>query len=113
MWRTIYHELRRWAKATGLVWASYKRTEITVETDRVWVIRKSHTQRAWRGQCGRVANMVGPQEAEAMLGNTPPMTVQAIKPSGSGEDSRGWHWTQAADGSPLVCLESLLKSNSG
>jgi len=27
--------------------------------------------------------------------------------------AQGWHWAQAEDGSPLVCLESLLKPNSG
>jgi hypothetical protein len=57
--------------------------------------------------------MVGLKEAEALSGMTQPMlsqplTTQPTLPACG--DSVGWHWSQAADGSPLVCLESLLKS---
>ncbi len=57
--------------------------------------------------------MVGLQEARTLLGMTQrmmpqPLTTQPMLP-GCG-DLRDWHWSQAADGSPLVCLESLLKS---
>jgi hypothetical protein len=41
MWKAIYHEFRRWAKVSERAVAAYKRTEITVETDRIWIIRKS------------------------------------------------------------------------
>jgi hypothetical protein len=70
--------------------------------------------------------MVGLKEAEALSGMTQPtqpmisqpltnqpMTNQLLttQPMLSGcRDGGGWHWSQAADGSPLVCLESLLKS---
>jgi hypothetical protein len=62
--------------------------------------------------------MVGLKEAEAISGMTQPALSQPLKTQplttqpmlhGCG-DNGGWHWSQAADGSPLVCLESLLKS---
>lgn len=63
--------------------------------------------------------MVMLKEAEALSGMTQPMlshpltnqllTTQPMLPGCRG-DSRGWHRSEAADGAPLVCLESLLKS---
>jgi len=38
----------------------------------------------------------------------PPRTAGPMLP-GCGEQP-GWHWSQASDGSPLICLESVLKS---
>jgi hypothetical protein len=113
MWRAIYHEFRRWAKVSERAMAAYKRTEITLETDRIWVIRRSHSRRAWCAECGREVDMVMLKEAEALSGTTQPMlsqplTTQPMLP-GCG-DSRGWHGSKAADGALLVCLESLLKS---
>jgi hypothetical protein len=117
MWRSIYHELRRWAKVSRCAAAAYKRTLITVETDEVWVIQKSGATRGWCAECGKEVNMVSLKEAETLSGMTqpgmsPPMPNQspATQPMlpGCGEGP-GWHWSQAADGSLLVCLESLLK----
>jgi hypothetical protein len=109
MWKAIYHEFRRWAKVSERAVAAYKRTEITMETDRIWIIRKSHSRRVWCAECGRQVDMVGLKEAEALQGMAQPPTTQPMLP-GCG-DSRGWHWSQAADGSPLFCLESVLRSN--
>jgi hypothetical protein len=50
--------------------------------------------------------MIDLKEAEALTG-----TTQAMLCCGGGD--RGWHWSQAEDGSRLLCLESLLKPNSG
>jgi hypothetical protein len=47
--------------------------------------------------------MIDLKEAEALTG-----TTQAMLSDGRAD--RGWHWSQAEDGSPLLCLESLLKS---
>jgi hypothetical protein len=113
MWRAIYHGFRRWAKASEPSVAAYKRTEITLETDRIWVLRRSHSRRAWCAECGREVDVVMLKEAEALTGMTQPalsqpLTTQPLLP-GCGEGA-GWHWSEAPDGSPLVCLESLLKS---
>jgi len=116
MWRAIYHGFRRWTKVSERAVAAYKRTEITLETDRIWIIRKLHSRRAWCAECGREVDMVGLKEAEALSGTmqpklSRPLTTQPMLPGGRG-DGRGWHWSEAADGAPLVCLESLLKSRS-
>ena len=111
MWRAIYHGFRRWAKVSERPAAAYKRTEITLETDRIWVIRRSHSTRAWCAECGREVDLVMLKEAEALSGMSQPLTTQPMLP-GCG-DSEGWHRSQAADGSPLVCLESLLGRGSG
>ena len=109
MWREIYHGFRRWAKVSELSAAAYKRTEITLETDRIWIIRKSRSRRGWCAECDREVDMVGLKEAEAPWGIARPLiaTNQCSLAVGG---TAGEHWSQAADGSPLVCLESLLKS---
>ena len=108
MWRAIYHEFRRWAKVSDRAIAAYKRTEITLETDRIWIIRKSRSTRGWCAKCGREVDMVGLKEAGALFGMSRPGMTESMLPGGGG----AWdtHWSQATDGSPLVCLESLLKS---
>lgn len=108
MWREIYHEIRRWAKVSERATANYKRTEITLETDRLLIIRKSHTTRRWCGECGREVEMVSLKEAEELTGKTQPPMTQPMLP-GCG-DSRGLHCSLATDGSPLVCLDSLLRA---
>lgn len=110
MWKAIYHEFRRWAKVSDRAVDACKRTEITLETDRIWIIGKSHTTSGWCAECGREVEMVGLKEAEMLWGITRPLnTTQPMLPGGRG-DSRGWHWSEAADGSPLVCVESLRMS---
>jgi hypothetical protein len=142
MWRSIYHELRRWAKVSRRVAVAYKRTEITVETDELWIIQKSRVTRGWCAECGKEVDMVGLTEAEILSGLTQPgltqsgvtqqsltrpgttqpgMSQQTMSRSALNEppenplmlpgcrERPGWHRSRAADGSPLVCLESLLK----
>lgn len=57
--------------------------------------------------------MVGLNEAEALMGMAQPMTNQHLTTRstlpGWGE-RQAWHCSKAEDGSLLVCLESLLKS---
>jgi hypothetical protein len=45
--------------------------------------------------------MVGPKELTRLR-------LLAEPHSDGTEDGRGWHWSEALDGSPLLCLESLL-----
>lgn len=102
MRRAIYHKFSRRAKVTNRAIAAYKRTEITVETDRVWTIRNSHSRRCWCGECGREVDMVGVKKAAALSGVNETLLPDC-------DAGRGWHWAQAPDKSPLVCLETLLR----
>ena len=89
-----------------------QRTEITVQTDRIVIIRRRESRRVWCRQCGCEVDMVELKEVHLLLGMNEPMandamTAQAKQPAGG---PGSWHWSQAADGSPLVCLESLVNS---
>lgn len=81
----------------------HKRTEITIETDRVLIIRRRRSIRAWCPECGREVDMVDRQEAEDLTG----ISGHAIRERAQ---APGWHLSDGEDGIGLVCLESLLKS---
>ena len=82
---------------------AHRRTEITVETDLILVIRKCRTQPSWCPECGREVDVVSLGEARTLTGVTP-QTLHECAEAGR------WHVSQGADGGLLVCLESLLKS---
>lgn len=90
---------RRWERSL----TPYKRTEITVETDHVLIVRRRRSVRAWCRQCGHEVDMVGLAEAEASTGISGPQLRNYA-------ESRGWHLFQNDDGCDLICLESWLKS---
>ena len=81
----------------------HKRTEITVESDRVLIIRRRRALRAWCQECGCEVDMVNSGEAGAPTG----MSEQVLRDYAEG---RSWHVCVGQDGIGLVCLESLLKS---
>jgi hypothetical protein len=75
-----------------------KRTEITVETDEVLVVRRARIYQGWCGECGRVVEMVDIPDARAVAGiSDRDVTMR----------SASWH---VSEGSELVCMESLLRS---
>ena len=74
-----------------------------METDRICIIRKTHSSRAWCAECGREVDMVGLKEAEAISGITQPTLSDSV-------GARGWHWAKSADGLPVVCLESVFRA---
>ena len=82
---------------------AYRRTEITVETDSILIIRRRRTIRAWCAECGCEVDMVGPEEADALAG----LSGQTLNRCAQ---ARSWHLSQGQDGTALICLESLLKS---
>jgi hypothetical protein len=77
--------------------------EITIQTDRLMLIRGRRSTRAWCHQCGREVEMVGLSEAAALAGGG-----KAVLPDST--QGQGWHISEDRNGSPLVCLESVLKS---
>jgi hypothetical protein len=80
-----------------------KRTEITIETDRVLIIRRRRVVRVWCQECRSQADMVDLREAEGLTG----LSRRALS---EGAEARKWHMCQGQDGASLVCLESLLKA---
>ena len=82
----------------------HRRTEITVETDQVVVIRRRQSLRGWCSHCGCEVDMVGLAEAQALTG----MAGQELQ---GYAEARGWHLSRGHDGSDVICLQSWLKGH--
>ena len=85
---------------------AYKRTQITVETDQVLIIRRSGSVRQWCRECGRETGMVNLVQAGLVAGVAQPLLLDLAR-------TEKWHLTEAVAGSPLVCLDSLLNAADG
>jgi hypothetical protein len=94
---------QRWAKRLVGAETTQKKTEVTVETDRVLIIRRRLTKRGWCRECACEVDMVELSEVQALT-NKSQLELR------DGSLSQRWHFSEDEDGSPLVCLESLLKS---
>ena len=79
-----------------------KRTKITIETDSLLILRGRTLQRAWCPQCGSEAEMI-PLDNVGIISNLSPREVEAWI------QSEDLHYSKATDGSPLICLNSMLK----
>jgi len=78
---------------------AHKRTEITVESDEVVVVRRMRIYRGWCEQCQRDVDMVSDADARSI--------VKASGLQEGQEQPGGWHLCRGQEPS-LVCLESLL-----
>jgi hypothetical protein len=94
---------QRWAKRLVGVETTQKTTQVTVETDRFLVIRRRLTKRGWCRDCACEVDMIELAEVQALT-NKSQLDLR------DGSLSQSWHFSENADGTPLVCLESLLKS---
>jgi hypothetical protein len=79
-----------------------KQTTITIETDSLLVLRGRSSLRAWCPRCAAEGEMI-PVEGVGVISNLEPRAVEAWL------ESEEIHRSQAADGAPLICLNSLLK----
>jgi hypothetical protein len=79
-----------------------KHVKITVETDSLLFLRGRTPLRAWCPQCGAEGEMI-PLDDLGVVSNLLPAEVQAWM------ESEALHHTAAADGAPLICLNSMLK----
>jgi hypothetical protein len=102
MWRRIYHELQRWAKASRSAWSTYRRTEITVQTRERWIIHRTHSAWGWCPECGCEVELVSPADAMQLVGFLEPQLPDR-------PPARSWHWTVNAQGLPLVCVSSVVQ----
>jgi hypothetical protein len=91
------------ADTKGLQMAAYKKTRITVENEQVLIIRRRGCARRWCWECGREAEMVEFAQAAALSG----VAQRSIRDVAK---KRKWHLAEAVDGTPLICLDSLLNS---
>jgi hypothetical protein len=79
-----------------------KFTKITIETDSLLVLRGQAPLRAWCPQCRSEVEMI-PLNDMGVVSNLPPAEVQEWL------ESSDLHQTTAAEGVPLICLNSMLK----
>jgi O-succinylbenzoate synthase len=83
-----------------------RRTEITIETERVvvldGVVREDDVQ--WCEKCGAESRMIAPDAAATLLR----VSTQAIL---RWAEAAGLHFVESADGPPLLCLDSLPRSS--
>lgn len=79
-----------------------KLTKITVETDSLLVLRGQIPRRAWCPECGAEAEMI-PLDDVGVVSNQSPAEVRAWL------ESEELHHSRAANGAPMICLNSMLK----
>ena len=79
-----------------------KKTKLTIETDSLLILRGRSSLRAWCPQCAAESEMIC-LEGTGVVSNLAPPDVEKWLESGE------LHRSQAADGSPLICLNSLLR----
>lgn len=93
----------RWIKGFAQAIRPLQRIEMTVQTDRVLIIRQRQWRRVWCQQCGCEVDAVSVSEAKGLVG-----TAQALLPGDA--ESQAWHVCTGKDGEQFICLQSLLKA---
>ena len=79
-----------------------QRKEISVQTDRIVIIRRRRSRRVWCQRCGREVDAIAVQETMTLAGGE-----QLVLPRNP--ESGAWHiWTDE-HGERVVCLESLCR----
>jgi hypothetical protein len=78
-----------------------RQTKITVETDSLLILRGRSSLRAWCDRCAAVVEMVALENTGVISNLEQPELEQWLA-------SDDMHRLQAADGSALICLNSLL-----
>jgi hypothetical protein len=83
-----------------------KGTEITVETERVLVIRRRYrATEEWCAGCGESVLMIRPDQAAAVVGKSLRAIFNEV-------ETAALHFVEKPDGMLLICLNSLLKPKS-
>jgi len=85
-------------------WETKRRREITIETDRVLVVRsRIGSFTAWCDECGTTARMVTPDAAAVIVGLSLRVIYRWV-------EAGTIHWMEPSPGSLLVCSSSLVTS---
>jgi hypothetical protein len=77
-------------------------TRITIETERTLILRQTRSARAWCEECQHEVDYVQLQQTQPLLRQT------ALEISNSWGMTK-LHLAEQADGSVLICVESLMK----
>lgn len=80
-----------------------RRTEITIETDQVLIVRYRRTVKAWCVHCRSEVEVIDAAQADAIQAAHDPTRHESFP-------SRGWHVCEDGDRASMICLQSLLKS---
>jgi hypothetical protein len=83
-----------------------KTTTVTIESTSLMVVRARGSMRTWCPLCGSEAEMVSVQNLGVVSNLDGPAIEQWL-------NSGQLHHAQAADGSPAICLNSLLQHLGG
>jgi hypothetical protein len=78
-----------------------KQTKITIETDSLLILRSRNSVRAWCPRCAAEVEMIALENAGVISNLDRPALEEWL-------NSGNLHLSQAADGSVLICLNSLL-----
>lgn len=78
-----------------------KQTKITIETDSLLILRGRSSRRAWCPLCAAEGEMIALEEV-GLISNLERSALEEWL------NSRNLHRLQSADGSTLICLNSLL-----
>jgi hypothetical protein len=79
--------------------------KITIERERLLVLRHEHEVEAWCEQCSARVRMIRPAEAAALADVSDRTIFRQI-------ESRRLHFSESPAGAVLICLNSLLKQAS-
>ena len=78
-----------------------KRTEVTIQTHRIFTIpRRAPPPRAWCEQCSRVVERVTPDEAAAITGVNPRAIYRHL-------EAGDLHFIEGRGGAVWICVRSL------
>jgi hypothetical protein len=78
-----------------------KRTKITIETDSLLMLRGRNSRRAWCPLCAAEGEMIALENVGVISNLDRPALEEWL-------NSEVLHRSQAADGSEVICLNSLL-----
>ena len=78
-----------------------KQTTITIETDSLLILRGRSSRRLWCRLCGAEGEMITLEDSGVISNLKPPALDDWL-------NSLALHRLQAADGSTVICLKSLL-----
>lgn len=80
-------------------------TKITVESERIVISRSQHAAPAWRAACRAQTQMLRPEEAAAIAGDTTRTIYRWV-------EAGKLHFTESPDGWLLICLNSLASNRT-